>query len=126
MAGALMVCAGCGGGSSSNNSASAPTTVKPDTPGGASIMGTVPLPKPACDFLAPDEIAKVLGTPVGAATASGDASCTWGQADDQGLRRVHRVETDLQRVGIVRVGRLGRGFLLDAHRVDRPGVEDVA
>jgi len=80
---AAIVVAGCGG--SSEKAAPATTTVPPGaTPGAAAVNATVPLPKPACDFLSGDDVAGALGNPVGQATPAGDTNCTWGTSVDGG------------------------------------------
>lgn len=81
---AIVVIAGCGG--SSKKAAQTSTTVAggSGTPGAVAVNATVPLPKPACDFLSRDDIAGALGNPVGAATAAGETNCTWGTSVDGG------------------------------------------
>ncbi len=81
---AIVVVAGCGGGSS-KKAAETTTTVRAGaTPGAAAVNATVPLPKPACDFLSRDDIAGALGNPVGDPTPAGDTNCTWGTSVDGG------------------------------------------
>ncbi|MEN3315178.1 MAG: hypothetical protein V7605_1412 [Acidimicrobiaceae bacterium] len=80
----IMVVAGCGGGSS-KKAAPASTTVLPgQTPGAGAVNATVPLPKPACEFLTGDDIAAAIGNPVQAATPAETSNCTWGTAVDGG------------------------------------------
>lgn len=84
MVAALLVVAGCGGGSS-DKAAPPETTVAPgETPGAAAVNATVPLPKPACEFLSREDVATALGNPVNDATEAGAANCTWGTAVDGG------------------------------------------
>jgi len=81
---ALIVVAGCGGSSSKKADPTATTVAAGATPGAAAVNATVPLPKPACDFIGRDEIAKALGNPVNDATPAGDTNCTWGTSVDGG------------------------------------------
>jgi len=81
---AAVIVAGCGGGSS-KKAAPASTTVAPgQTPGAGAVNATVPLPKPACEFLTSEDIAAALGNPVKEATPAEAANCTWGTAVDGG------------------------------------------
>ncbi|MDQ6798681.1 MAG: hypothetical protein M3011_11820 [Actinomycetota bacterium] len=80
---AMVVVSGCGG--SSKKAAPAATTLGAGaTPGAAAVNATVPLPKPACEFLSGDDITAALGNPVSGATPAGDTNCTWGTTVDGG------------------------------------------
>lgn len=80
----IMVVAGCGGGSS-KKAAPASTTVLPgQTPGAGAVNATVPLPKPACEFLTGDDIAAAISNRVLAPTQAEASNCTWGTAVDGG------------------------------------------
>jgi len=81
---ATLVVSGCGGSSSKKAAPAATTLGAGATPGAAAVNATVPLPKPACDFLTRDDIAGALGNPVGDATPAGDTNCTWGTSVDGG------------------------------------------
>jgi len=74
--------AGCGG--DSDKQGSPATTVAAGTPGVNAANATVPLPKPACDLLSLDDIAKALGNPVNGGMAGGPINCTWGTSVDGG------------------------------------------
>ncbi len=79
----MVVVAGCGG--SSKKAAPAATTVAAGaTPGAVAVNATVPLGKPACEFLSRDDIAGALGNPVGDPTPAGETNCTWGTSVDGG------------------------------------------
>ncbi len=80
---AIVVVTGCGG-SSKKASPTATTAPAGGTPGAVAVNATVPLPKPACDFLTRDDISGALGNPVGDATPAGDTNCTWGTSVDGG------------------------------------------
>ncbi len=80
----IMVVAGCGGGSAKKAAPAATTVLPGQTPGAGAVNATVPLPKPACEFLTADDIAAAIGNPVQAATQAEASNCTWGTAVDGG------------------------------------------
>lgn len=62
------------------------TTITPagEVSGADSTNATLPLTKPACDFLSQDDVAKLLGNPVKAPTPGAETNCTWGTDVDGG------------------------------------------
>lgn len=55
-----------------------------DVAGAASTNATVPLPKPACELLSQDDVAKALGNAVKPAVPAEASNCTWGTNVDGG------------------------------------------
>ncbi len=81
---AMVVATGCGGSSAKKAAPAQTTTPAGATPGAVAVNATVPLPKPACDFLSRDDIATALGNPVNDPTPAEASNCTWGTSVDGG------------------------------------------
>ncbi|MGI9022401.1 MAG: hypothetical protein ACR2HV_04065 [Acidimicrobiales bacterium] len=82
--GIAVLLAACGG--SDDETTSPGTTAAPGggVSGADSTNATVPLSKPACDFLSQDDVGRLLGNPVKAAQQGAVTNCTWGTDVDGG------------------------------------------
>ncbi len=67
-----------------DETSSTTSTPAGEVSGADSTNATVPLSKPACEFLSQDDVAKLLGNPVTAPTQGAATNCTWGTNVDGG------------------------------------------